>query len=78
VYEEEAAARAAELAAMQKYVVVVNDTAKVRTEPDISSGLIKTVNKGEVFPMNGESGDFYSIQIDGRTGYIHKTTCTIQ
>ena len=59
-------------------VVITGDSAKVRTEASVSSGLIKTVYKGESFAYLGDSGDFYIIQIDGRTGYVHKGVSAIQ
>lgn len=59
-------------------VVITGDSAKVRTEASIYSGLIKTVYKGESFIYMGTSGDFYIIVIDGKTGYVHKGVSTIQ
>ena len=59
-------------------VVITGDSAKVRTEASLTSGLIKTVYKGESIPMKGESGDFYIIDINGRTGYVHKGVSTIR
>lgn len=64
--------------AAQDYVIITGDSAKIRSEASISSGLIRTVYKGEIFPCEGESGDFYIIEIDGRTGYVHKGVATIQ
>ena len=62
----------------KKRIVITGDSAKIRSEASISSGLIRTVYKGEIFPCEGESGDFYIIEIDGRTGYVHKGVATIQ
>ena len=64
--------------AAQDYAIITGDSAKVRTEASITAGLIRTVYKGEIFPCEGESGDFYIIEIDGKTGYVHKGVAAIQ
>ena len=61
-----------------KMVVITSDSAKIRTEASISAGLVKTAYKGESFTLLGESGDFYQISVNGKTGYIHKGVCKIQ
>lgn len=61
-----------------KSIVITADSARVRTEPSITSGLIETVYKNETFTMLGESGDFYKISINGRTGYVHKGVSKIK
>lgn len=78
---EAAAAAKAEAevqAAMTKYVVITADSGKIRTEASISGGLLKTAYKGEAFPLQNESGDWYIVDVDGRTGYIHKGVAAIQ
>ena len=55
-----------------KSVVITSDSAKIRTEASISAGLVKTAYKGESFTLLGESGDFYQISVNGKTGYVHK------
>ena len=65
-------------AANQKVVVVTGESAKVRTEPSLGGGLITTVYQGDRFEYQGESGDFYAISINGRTGYIHKGVTAVQ
>lgn len=74
----EAEAQAAAEAAAQKYVVITADSGKIRTEASISGGLIKTAYKGETFELIREEGDWYIVDVNGRTGYIHKGVSAIQ
>ncbi|MBQ8555864.1 MAG: SH3 domain-containing protein [Clostridia bacterium] len=60
------------------YVVVTADSGKIRTEASISGGLIKTAYKGETFVYVDEITDWYIIEVDGRTGYIHKGVSAIE
>lgn len=66
----EAKAKAEEAA--KPRITITADSARVRTEPSLSGGLIRQVKKGETFVLLGESGDFYKIEIDGKTGYVAK------
>lgn len=61
-----------------KSVIITADSAKIRTEASISAGLVKTAYKGESFTLLGESGDFYKISVNGKTGYVHKDVSGIQ
>jgi len=72
------AAAEAEAAAAKKYVVITADSGKIRTEASISGGLIKTAYKGETFELIEQSGDWYVVKVDGRTGYIHSGVAKIQ
>lgn len=74
----EAEAQAAAEAAAQKYVVITADSGKIRTEASISGGLIKTAYKGESYVLRREEGDWYVVEVDGRTGYIHSGVAEIQ
>ncbi|MBQ8555095.1 MAG: SH3 domain-containing protein [Clostridia bacterium] len=69
---------AQEAPAQVDYVVVTADSGKIRTEPSISGGLIKTAYKGETYELIEESGDWYIIDVDGRTGYLHTGVAEIQ
>lgn len=60
------------------YVVVTADSGKIRTEPSISGGLLKTAYKGETYELIEQSGDWYVIDVDGRTGYLHTGVAEIQ
>jgi len=64
--------------APEKTVVVTGDSAKIRTEASVSGGLVKTATKGETFPYVSETGDWYVIDVNGRTGYIHKGVSVIK
>ena len=59
-------------------IVITANSAKIRTEASISAGLVKTAYKGESFTLLGESGDFYQISVNGKTGYVHKDVCKIK
>lgn len=59
-------------------VVITADSGKVRSEASISGGLIKTAYKGETFEFIREEGDWYIVDVNGRTGYIHKGVAAIQ
>lgn len=74
--EDAADADAADEAAAR--VVITADSARIRTEQSISGGLIKTAYKGESFPCIGETNDWYVIEVNGRTGYVHKGVSAIQ
>lgn len=64
--------------APEKTVVVTGDSAKIRAEASVSGGLVKTATKGETFPYVDETGDWYVIDVNGRTGYIHKGVSAIK
>ena len=65
----EAEAKAAEEAARPR-VVITADTARLRSEPSISGGLIRKATKGETVVLLGETDNFYKIEVDGKTGYV--------
>lgn len=70
---------AAEIAAeASNWVVITADSGKIRTEASISGGLIKTAYKGETFELIREEGDWYVVDVHGRTGYIHKGVAALQ
>lgn len=62
----------------QKYVVVTADRGTIRTEASISAEMIATAYKGEGFPYVDENADWYIVEVNGRTGYIHKGVSGIQ
>ena len=64
--------------AQADYVIITADSGKIRTEASISGGLIKTAYKGETYELIEESGDWYIIDVDGRTGYLHTGVAEIQ
>ena len=75
--ETVAGEQTAEESAAQR-VVITADSGKIRTEASISGGLIKTAYKGETFELIEQSGDWYIVNVNGRTGYIHKGVAAIQ
>lgn len=60
------------------YVVITADSGKIRTEASVSGGLIRTAYKGETFELIREEGDWYVVDVNGRTGYIHQGVAGIQ
>lgn len=53
-----------------KSVVITVDTARVRSGPGVTSPYLLTAKKGDEFPCLGESGDWYIIDCNGRTGFV--------
>lgn len=59
-------------------VVITADSAKVRSEASLSGGLLVNATNGMAFPYVGEEGDWYIIDVNGQTGYVHKGVAVIQ
>lgn len=51
-------------------VVITVDTARVRSGPGVTSPYLLTAKKGDEFPCLGESGGWYIIDCNGRTGFV--------
>ncbi len=49
----------------------IGEDVNVRTSPSPTATVIGTADKGEVFVTSGKSGDWYQVNFDGNTGYIH-------
>ena len=60
------------------YVIITADSGKIRGEASISGSLIKTAYKGETYELIREEGDWYVVDVNGRTGYIHKGVAALQ
>ena len=43
------------------------------SQTELEDVTLRTLSLHEVVNINGESGDFYTLEIDGQTGYILKT-----
>lgn len=76
--DELEAAIAATTEAAQKYVVIKQSSAFIRTSPNTTYGRIKTGLQGESYPYLGEESVWYKIDVDGRTGYVHIGMCKIE
>lgn len=70
--DAEAARIAAEQAAMQKYVVITNSSANIRSGPGGDYDKVTTARQGDTFPLIGEDGNWYIIDVNGQTGYVTK------
>lgn len=49
----------------------IEENVNVRTSPSPTSAIIGTANKGQVFVTSGKNGEWYQINFNGNTGYIH-------
>lgn len=72
-----AAEEAAAKAAAQKYIVIKNSTANIRSGPSSDYDRITTAYKGDTFPLLGEEGTWYKIEVNGQTAYVSKGLCEI-
>lgn len=73
-----AAEEAAAKAATQKYIVIKNGTANIRSGPSSDYDRITTAKQGDVFPLMGEEGTWYMIEVNGQTAYVSKGLCEIK
>lgn len=76
--DTEAARAAAEEAAAQKYIVIKNGTANIRSGPGSDHDRITTAKQGDTFPLLGEEGTWYMIEVNGQTAYVSKGLCEIK
>lgn len=58
------------LSIYQTDATCIGDTVNVRTSPAVTSTVIGTAKKGQVFVTSGKCGDWYQINFNGTTGYI--------
>lgn len=49
----------------------IGENVNVRTSPSPTATVIGTATKGQVFVTSGKNGDWYQINFNGNTGYIH-------
>ena len=68
----------ADTEAAQQYVVITNSSANIRSGPDGSAQKIATAVKGDTFPLVGEEGNWYIIDVNGQNGYVTKSLSAIQ
>lgn len=64
--------------AAQKYVVITNSSANIRSGPDAGTAKVKTSLKGDRFPLLGEENNWYKIDVDGKTAYVSKGLTTVE
>lgn len=76
--DAEAARVAAEQAAAQKYVVITNSSANIRSGPGGDYDKLTTARQGDTFPLIREEGNWYVIDVNGQTGYVTKSLSAIQ
>ncbi|MBQ4074865.1 MAG: SH3 domain-containing protein [Clostridia bacterium] len=62
----------------QKYVVITNSSANIRSGPDAGTAKVKTGLKGDRFPLLGEENNWYKIDVDGKTAYVSKGLTTVE
>lgn len=49
----------------------IEDSVNVRTSPSVTAAVLGTARKGQVFVTSGKNSDWYQINFNGNTGYIH-------
>jgi len=59
-------------------VVNVNTEVNVRSGPDTSYPKLGTAAKGSTWTVIAKTGDWYKIDYDGETGYIHGDYLSVQ
>lgn len=55
------------------YEVTTIDSVNMRSQPKNNAIVLERISKGTVVVVIGESGDYYEISYNGRTGYAMKT-----
>jgi len=82
VTEEEmandAAAYAAEHASDALGYVIIQKGCNIRSGPGTDHEKIGSAAEGDRFPLLGEEGNWYQIDLDGKTGYVSKGQCTTE
>jgi Cell wall-associated hydrolases (invasion-associated proteins) len=53
-------------------VINVSSSLRIRSSASTSSSTLGYLTNGQTFDIKGKSGDWYSIQANGISGYIHK------
>lgn len=61
-----------------QYVIITNSSANIRSGPDGSAAKLITAKQGDTFPLIGEDGNWYIIDVNGQTGYVTKSLSAIQ
>lgn len=63
---------AAALAADYPYDTVTNNNVNMRRNPSSSSTVLERLEEGDALTVMGESGNYFHVSYNGRTGYIVK------
>lgn len=63
---------------MATTAIVNTDTLKLREEASTDSNILKLLNLGEKLEVIEESGDWYKVSINNKTGYVHKDYIKIE
>lgn len=62
----------------EKQVIITNSSANIRSGPDGSAAKLTTARQGDTFPLLGEEGNWYKIDVNGQTGYVTKNLSKVQ
>lgn len=73
-----AAEEAAAKAAAQKYIVITGDSANIRSGPGSDHSKVTTARKGDTFPLLGQEGTWYKIDVNGQIGYVAQGLCKVK
>ena len=69
----------AALAASYPFTGVVNDDTNMRsTASSYTANIIRRIPEGDIVTVTGATGNFYRIEYDGKTGYVHKGVSAIR
>lgn len=61
-----------------KILIVNTDTLKLRKEASTNSTTLELLNNGQNLEYIEESGDWYKVKINNKTGYVHKDYIKVQ
>lgn len=63
---------------MATTAIVNTDTLKLREKASTDSNILKLLNLGEKLEVIEETGDWYKVSINNKTGYVHKDYIKIE
>ena len=69
---------AAEEAAPTQFIVITGDSANIRSGPGSDHSKVATARKGDTFPMLGQEGTWYKIEVNGQEAYVAQGLCKVK
>lgn len=63
---------------VDQYIVITKESANIRAAANGDAKRIGTSKKGDTFPLLGEEGKWYKIDMNGETGYVNKNLAKIK
>ena len=74
----ETAQRNAGMLVCRVYVTITSETAFIRSEPSVMGSYLFTAAKGQMYEYDGETDEFYILNIDGVKAYVSKEVSRIE